>query len=214
MVTENLKLNDIGKKYRTDKCDETHTFNYSTYLDNYEFHFEKFRYKNINVLEIGVLTGASIRTWKEYFPNATIYGLDIDPNRKFEEDRIIINIGSQNDTQFLEKTYENINFDIIVDDGSHVNEFTINSFNYLFYNKLNSGGIYVIEDLLCSYEPAMKWWPGMSHNKENSDGDSFINFREDMDSFFNNKIHDLDKSKGEIKSMHFYSMMCFIYKIN
>jgi hypothetical protein len=220
-----IKLKDIGIKYRTDKVDNGHTVNGVCYLDNYEFHFEELRNKSVKVLEIGVLGGGSIRTWKEYFHNGKIYGLDIDPSRKFTEERIHIDIGSQNDIEFLKKTYSDIQFDIIIDDGAHVNEMIINSFKYLFYNNLKPGGIYVIEDLLCTYEPAYKGWPGMSYNTEPSvsgvmngisfgtmDGEWFVNRREDMDVFFNQIIADMDKRSGDIQSISFYSMMSFIRK--
>lgn len=221
-----LSLKEIGIKHGTDKADHDHSFNGVCYLDNYQYHFQKFRNEKVKVLEIGVFTGKSIKTWKEYFHNGEIYGLDIDPSRKFEEERIKIDIGSQNDIEFLKQTYGDTQFDIIIDDGAHVNEMIINSYNHLFYNNLKPGGIYAIEDLLCTYEPANKiLWPGMSYNSEPtvkgvlggiSFGDTysewFINKREDMDNFFNKMIWDMDKKTGSVQNISFYSMMAFITK--
>ena len=41
--------------------------------------------------------------------------------------------------------------DVILDDGSHVPEHQLLSFNYLFENCLNDGGVYIIEDIETSY---------------------------------------------------------------
>ena len=44
----------------------------------------------------------------------------------------------------------NSELDIIIDDGSHINEHVIRTFQYLF-PKLKPGGIYVVEDTQTSY---------------------------------------------------------------
>src|SRR5947209_475468 len=64
----------------------------------YEHYFGPRRFEELRLLEIGVLDGRSLATWKEYFPHAQIYGLDIDPScRKFEQGSVKIIIGSQAD---------------------------------------------------------------------------------------------------------------------
>ena len=74
----------------------------TTYLDTYNKYFLE-RRNDIKVfVEIGVLNGNSLKMWSEYFPNAIIYGLDINPDcKRFESDRIKILIGDQNDNIFL-----------------------------------------------------------------------------------------------------------------
>jgi FkbM family methyltransferase len=87
--------------------------------------------------------------WEEYFPNAEIYGFDIDENcKQYEEGRVKIIIGDQSNTDHLSSLPDD--FDIIIDDGSHVEEHVLKSLDYLFQHKLKIGGIYVIEDLLTS----------------------------------------------------------------
>ena len=50
------------------------------YLSLYHRHFAKFRGQKINILEIGIFKGGSLQFWKKYFgPQATIYGLDVNP---------------------------------------------------------------------------------------------------------------------------------------
>ena len=67
--------------------------------------------------------------------------MDIYDKSPHEENRIKIYQGSQVDTDFLQSLCNEIgNFDIIVDDGSHINEHVIKSFEFLF-PKLKKGGI-------------------------------------------------------------------------
>ncbi len=62
-------LSELGRKYGTDKVDHG-------YCDVYHQAFEKKRQEVTAVMEIGVFFGASIRMWKDYFPNAVIHGVD------------------------------------------------------------------------------------------------------------------------------------------
>lgn len=123
------------------------------YLKRYNYHFYPIRENVRKVLEIGVDRGESLAIWKEYFPNAEIHGLDINPDCKiYNEDRIKIKIGDQSDTEFLEKFgNENKFFDIIIDDGSHMHDHIIKSYTSLF-PYLNNGGYYVVEDVVNNYE--------------------------------------------------------------
>ena len=168
-------------------------------------------------MEIGVKDAASLRTWKAYFSRGNVYGIDIDPRCKdLEEDRIHIEIGIQDDVSFLRRTFQETQmFNIIIDDGSHINRHILGSFEYLFYNGLISGGIYVIEDLACSYDKLqtnhdiLGNWPGMSYNDPMQ---KYDNDRKEMDAFFCKKLHDLDHMKGDILSLQFWSMVCLLIK--
>lgn len=210
------ELQLLGIKYGTDKS--RHSYANKTYLDVYYPYFENFRNKEINFLEIGVKDGCSHRLWKEFFKNSNIYGLDIDPRcKQYEEDRIKILIGSQGDPSVISKLVsDNTKFDIILDDGSHINELTIKSFELLFSN-LKSGGLYIIEDLANSYMEDIKEhirigsWPGMEYN----DNDNFINKRSDMNNLFNKLIENIDMLKIEtnIEWVHFYSRIVIIKKV-
>lgn len=123
------------------------------YFEIYEKHFNKFRNEKISLLEIGVGQGGSLQMWKEYFgENISIVGLDIGSHCKnYEESQINVEIGSQYDSIVLDDLiYKYKNFDIIIDDGSHISEHIIFSFNHLFKH-LNEGGIYLVEDVHTSY---------------------------------------------------------------
>lgn len=137
-----MTLDEIGLKHKTDKSTITHC-----YLDNYARYFESWRDKEFTLLEIGVAGGASIRMWREYFPNAKVYGIDNNPDCAGEG----IFIGSQTDRAFLQTVFNEIGKpDLIIDDGSHVGHDMINTFTDLFIN-MNSGGYYIVEDTHCFY---------------------------------------------------------------
>ena len=125
-----MNLQEIGLKYGTDKSG--HSYKGISYLDIYHKHFEKNRLDVRTFVEIGILNGSSLKMWKEYFPNATIYGIDIDPRCKsFEDDRVKIIIGDQNDDDFLNRIKVEIpSIDILLDDGSHITDHQIKTFSY------------------------------------------------------------------------------------
>ena len=138
-------LKEIGKKYPTSK-------NRTGFIPIYEHFFDSLREKEINILEIGVENGYSLKLWREYFINAKICGIDID-KKDFSIDNVEIFCGDQSDHNFLSKVVEKYGkFDIIIDDGSHLSKHIISSFNYLF-DHLNEDGLYIIEDLQTSYMP-------------------------------------------------------------
>jgi SAM-dependent methyltransferase len=130
----------------------------------YEYYFKNYRLEKIRLLEIGVLDGRSLATWREYFPHAEIFGLDIDPAcKRFEDDRTKIVIGSQADKETLASVRRAVpgGFDIIIDDGSHYTKHIIASFEGLFEH-LRPGGVYVIEDLHVLSE---RYWGKVVYNR-------------------------------------------------
>lgn len=205
-------INSLAKKHWTDKCDSNHVYHNKTYCDIYERYFKDIRMDVKKFVEIGVKRGCSLRVWKDYFPNAQIYGIDIDPACKEHEcDRIKIFIGDQNDEVFLNKVKKEIGeYDILLDDGSHITKHQIKSFDILYPN-LKSRGYYIIEDLRCSYEEELNSqdvrniWPGMKYNNPD---DNLKNFRVDFNNFVHNKVKDLDFHKsGKMFSIHYFPMI-------
>lgn len=140
-----MTLDELALKYGTDKASAIH--NYTRY---YEKYFEPLRDKPLRILEIGIATGASLRMWREYFPNAEIIGLDKDEAYMTKEGVTTIK-GNQGNKKHLKQVVELFApFDIIIDDGGHINKPMRLSFETLFPS-LKSGGIYVAEDLHCCY---------------------------------------------------------------
>ena len=122
------------------------------YFPVYEKHFGLIRNKPIKILEIGVLNGGSLEMWRYYFPEATIVGIDIDPNcKQHEQEGINIRVGDQTDEKFLQSLIDEFgDFDLIIDDGSHHVNHVNKTFQFLF-SKLANDGIYFIEDTHAAY---------------------------------------------------------------
>ena len=116
------------------------------YLPLYWRYFRDIQFSTKKVLEIGVHKGGSLKLWKDFFPNAQIHGFDIDEScKRFEEDRIKIFIGDQGKHKHYQQ-FDN-DYDIIIDDGSHIPEHMLLSLNQLYKSNLKNGGIFVIEDI-------------------------------------------------------------------
>jgi len=136
-------LVEVGKKNGTDKVAHG-------YLPIYEQLWKDLRDKEIILLEIGIYNGNSIRTWCEWFPNATIVGIDHNPDNPMETDRAELHFGDQKDEAFLKTvTDKYVEFDIILDDASHVWRDQQRSYDIL-WPYIKSGGMYIIEDLKTS----------------------------------------------------------------
>ncbi len=134
-------LEELGRKYMPSK--RAHN-----YLPYYWMHFRDIRMHVKKVCEIGLQNDYSMKMWEAFFPNAEIYGLDIDPNcKKFEGDRRHVYIGDQGDRKFLKGFLNDIGggLDVVIDDGSHIVEHQMTSFEVLFPS-MSTHGIYAMED--------------------------------------------------------------------
>ena len=123
------------------------------YFDVYERHLARFRGASPAVLEIGVMGGGSLAMWKEYFgPGCQIVGLDINPECKaHEDDGIEVFIGSQDDPTVIDAIFfEYPKVDVVIDDGSHMMQHMITSFE-LMYHRVQPNGVYIVEDTHTSY---------------------------------------------------------------
>lgn len=185
-------------------------FKWDTYFKSYDKYFSKFRNKPLKILEIGVWKGGSLQMWKNYFGKQTqIVGMDIDDNcKQFEEEQIEIFIGDQNNPNDLAKLVEKYqNFDIIIDDGGHINEHQINTFNFLF-DYLNSGGIYLVEDTHTSY-----WdnWGG-GYKKQNTFIEYTKNLLDDINGYSIRPNPIITKYTNYISDIHICYGMVFFEK--
>jgi hypothetical protein len=139
-------LDDLGIKYNTDKSSKGHG-----YLNIYETYFQSLREKELNILEIGIFNGGSLKMWDEYFINSKIFGMDLYDKSNYNSDKIETIIANQADKKSLNKSFSNLpKMDIIIDDGGHTMKQQQVSFGCLF-PYLKNNGIYVIEDLHTSY---------------------------------------------------------------
>jgi hypothetical protein len=209
----NHDLTSLAKVYQTDKWGR------HFYTPIYEQWFASLRYKPVRLLEIGIggydrprVGGNSLRMWKRYFEKGTITGIDLYNKSSLREDRINIVQGDQCDALFLQEVSRTYGpYDIIIDDGSHMQSHILASFETLF-PLLKPGGIYVIEDTQTSY------WP------------KFEGSTVDMDSipsamnYFIKRIHGVNRAEWhkenkpidipdqEIGSIAFYHNLIFVVK--
>ena len=137
-----MSLDEIGIDTGTDKSSLLHD-----YLRHYEAAFSRFREQDINVLEIGISRGFSTSMWPRYFKRARIIAIDIAEHcRQYASDRVVVEIGSQDDPALLTRVARQYPLSIVIDDGSHIANHIEKSFEVLF-PLLLPGGVYVIEDL-------------------------------------------------------------------
>ena len=126
-----------------------------SFLHDYEQLLKAYRSQKVRILEIGIQNGGSLEIWAKYFPHAErIVGCDIDPKcsaLSYADERISVVVGDANNTCSANKIFEiSENFDIIIDDGSHESGDIIRTFAR-YFERLKPGGIFVVEDLHCSY---------------------------------------------------------------
>jgi len=123
-----------------------------SYLTVYDELFNKKKDSATHVLEVGIHSGGSLLLWKNYFKNATIYGIDIiDKTHILEElkndNNIVLHTQTNAyDSNFVNKAFEDVKFDIVLDDGPHTLQSMID-FIILYSPLLKDNGILIIEDV-------------------------------------------------------------------
>lgn len=137
---------DLGS-YDTDKSE--------LYMSRYAREFGYLFTEEVALLELGVRRGGSLYLWRDLFPRGQIAGLDLNPVLLSDDSgRIHVYQGFQQDPVVLDRLAAEVaprGFDIIVDDASHLGQYTRDSFWHLFRNHLKPGGVYVIDDWGCAY---------------------------------------------------------------
>ena len=153
-----MSLIDIIDNRYTDK-NTTHS-----YIELYNSILFRLKYTATNILEVGIgdfgeKNGGSLKLWRDYFTNATIYGLDILPLNRvldelIEDKRVVLytEIDAYNET-FFKNTFLNTNIkcDFMLDDGPHTLE-SMKSFTRLYSQIMTENGILIVEDI-----PNLEW---------------------------------------------------------
>jgi len=104
--------------------------------------------KHCHIMEIGLALGDSIKLFDEYFNQCSITGIDITlmfPPKEYKNNVTLIEADATKAD--ILKVIPNINYDVIIDDASHMESDQVATFNIL-KEKMNAGGIYIIEDIL------------------------------------------------------------------
>jgi O-antigen biosynthesis protein len=128
---------------------------WTLYVSEYERHFQMYRDRPVRLLEIGIQNGGSLEVWAKYFSRAKkLVGCDIDAkcfSLRFENKKIAVVVGDANCDEIEQRILaKSASFDLIVDDGSHRSSDIVRSFAR-YFKHLSDDGLYVAEDLHCSY---------------------------------------------------------------
>lgn len=133
-----MKISELFTKYKSDK-NHGNTVNIYNNLDDrvvvpdadpkightygpvYDEMFSEYPTDSeISILEVGAQKGGSILAYRDYFPNASLYGVDIIDCilPEFRRDDINYIFNDVKSDQALEEINKNT-YDVIIDDGSH-----------------------------------------------------------------------------------------------
>jgi len=160
--TNKTELCEIGCMYDTDKSsqrnnvtDNRHCHPYTIFYDSL---FKTKRNETLQIAELGILEGSSIRMWQEYFVHSNIYGFDYSNEQicRFKElynnERIILSQLDVTNKDSIIHAFQQSNqqFDIIIEDTTHQFEDQIRVIENV-YSYLKPGGILIIEDIFKSY---------------------------------------------------------------
>ncbi len=157
-IPQRPTLVEMCDRYPTDKCLDGHKF-----IEIYQDLFEDERDSMSRFFEIGILNGVSHLMWREYFPNAEIFGIDLmDYSEQSKGSGIQTFVADQSNRMDLERCIDTfgVNFDVILDDGGHAMDHQQVSLGYLF-QYVKPGGLFIIEDIHTSLpkyypDPAFK----------------------------------------------------------
>lgn len=142
-IAETSYMDQLAIKYHTDKSSLAH--GYTEYYEKHLYYLKQIA--DSTILEIGILTGASIRMWHDYFTLSKIIGIDLSPPvNQIPREQLIENGGR------IQIVIQNINnyiavepVDVVIDDGSHKAEDIVKAFNKL-WPTVKPDGWYIIED--------------------------------------------------------------------
>lgn len=186
-------------------------FKWLHYYEVYDRHFSKYRNTAPVIMEIGVSKGGSLQMWKKYFGEGVrIIGIDVDERtREFAEEQISIEIGSQEDREFLREMKEKYpRIDILIDDGGHTMNQQIVTFEEMFPH-IAYGGTYLCEDLHTSYWK--KYGGGYRHP------DSYIEYSKNFIDYihaWHSEVAELQENRysRSMHSLHYYNSILVIEK--
>jgi len=210
----NNSMLQYGQLYNTDKV--TH----HEYHKYYEPVLKPFYNSHGSIIEIGLGTGVSLPMWKNLFKYAHIYGVDKEYENRGDDRHTIYKAdqSKMNDLNNLKKSLTDKNVFFINDDGSHIPEHQLLTFNTLF-PIVAEGGFYIIEDIETSY-----WTRGECYGYKTNYGYKHPNsmieiFKEAADII--NREFIVDKTRLSNKIQHYdyiesitFARNCIIVKKN
>lgn len=167
---------------------------WALYLREYDRLFAPYREQTISMLEIGIQNGGSLEIWSEYFPNAQKFvGCDINPDcakLTYADPRISVIVGDATTPETRAQVLAlSASFDLIMEDGSHTSSDIVKAFAR-YFPALKTGGMFVAEDLHCSYW--QEYEGGIYHPY------SSITFFKHLADMVNHEHWGVEKSRAEL----------------
>ena len=199
-TTPHESMDALALRHGTDKGSQRHDF-----ARVYDGFLSEWRDRPVRVLELGVYEGASLRMWRDYFPQGEIHGVDIKRQAvEHAGERIHVHVGDQKDPELLDRILAQSGpLDLVVDDGSHRYPEQRGSLMHLWPH-VKAGGVYVMEDIHTSY---LERW-GMGYRAE----ESTVELLKDIIDDIHILAHKQEPVLGSVRSMHFYFETCVICK--
>jgi hypothetical protein len=189
-------LTEVADHHKTDKGTLKHR-----YTEVYAQYLEPLRGRAVRLLEIGVASGCSLKTWSRYLgEQASVTGVDTRAEcaamcAGYPNIRIVIA-----DATAWDPAGE---FDVIIDDGSHVSRDIVRSFERL-WPRLRPGGLYAIEDLRCTHDQGyLGNFPGRA--PEDFDRRHFMNW---LDA----RLREVDMGASAIEYVHLHRQLAVLRK--
>ena len=189
-----LSLHKVGLKHKTNKA------TLHKYCDFYEKELSNISPKRI--LEIGIGTpstvgsyGSSLKMWSEFFPDAIVVGCDIDSvavNNKYGEN-IITRFVDSSDIESIKKAVNDEMYDIIIDDGAHLQSHQQNSLEVL-WNHVSKGGVFIMEDIH-HFDPNKSAFAKTKHDDPENPHTKFLLENDKLQS---TRVPSMDKIRSEL----------------
>lgn len=142
-------VRNLKEIFDSNKCDKSSKHGYDAV---YTELFEPLRNTPLNILEIGIFRGESLASWVEYFPEGTVYGIDVFTRVQPADISILQNPKvrwskcDSMDSKVASTIWSDVEFDIIIDDGLHTPEANKLTFE-AWFPRLKRGGLYIVEDV-------------------------------------------------------------------
>ena len=164
-ILSDLNLNISTNPRGTDKGD------FKTYVKG--FYDKEFKFRKTvqnRIFEIGVRSGASMALWANFFKNAEITGVDVEPigtpAGPLEEYVAYPSVKFFCEDAYTKKFADSLvgKFTIMIDDGPHSLD-SQKRFLELYLSKLDEDGVLIIEDVQREYRDAFLLMRTLQGNK-------------------------------------------------
>ena len=167
--------------------------------------------RQIKILEMGVQSGGSTRTWRKYYGERLYYvGVDINPGcvrSARPDENTFIHIGSQTNSSFLlDVCARHGPFDVVIDDGGHTTPTILGPLKEIFPSSscMKPKSLYAIEDMHVMNYPGHVKRPSALYNIV---GEAFWSLHHGWGAAPANHLH--ETFKDLLASVHGYPTVAF-----